>query len=116
MAIIGPSGCGKTTLLYMLSGLMGPTKGKVTIRGKAVKGPRKDVAFILQDFGLLPWRTVLQNVCLGMKIRDVPKQEQASRAKRLLADLGLDQHRDCYPASLSEGLLPWGSTDLQMLL
>jgi NitT/TauT family transport system ATP-binding protein len=103
MAIIGPSGCGKTTLLYILAGLTRPTEGKVVINGRNVEGPSPEVSFILQDFGLLPWKTVLDNVCLGMKLRGTPADERVRRAERLLQELGLEQHRDHYPARLSGG-------------
>lgn len=103
MAIIGPSGCGKTTLLYILAGLTRQTEGKVVINGRNVEGPSPEVSFILQDFGLLPWKTVLDNVCLGMKLRGTPAEERVSRAERLLEELGLEQHRDHYPARLSGG-------------
>ena len=103
MAVIGPSGCGKTTLLYILAGLTRPTSGTVHIGGKEVDGPSPRVSFILQDFGLLPWRTVLDNVCLGMKIQGVPAEDRIKRAEPLLKELGLEQHRDHFPARLSGG-------------
>jgi len=103
IAIIGPSGCGKTTLLYILAGLIKPTSGQVRIRGKQILCPLRTTAFMLQDFGLLPWKTVRQNVCLGMKIHEIPKEEQDNIAGKLLLDLGLSPHSDSYPALLSGG-------------
>jgi ABC-type nitrate/sulfonate/bicarbonate transport system ATPase subunit len=103
MAIIGPSGCGKTTLLYILAGLTKQTGGKVEINGRNVEGPSPDASFILQDFGLLPWKTVMDNVCLGMKLRGIPAEERTKKADLLLEELGLEQHRDHYPARLSGG-------------
>lgn len=103
IAIIGPSGCGKTTLLYILSGLIRHFSGTVIINGKEIKGPSRKTAFILQDFGLLPWKTVWQNVCLGMKINGFSKKEQNETAEKLLLNLGLLQHKDYYPARLSGG-------------
>lgn len=70
-SIIGPSGCGKTTLLYLIAGLLKPSKGTVEIEGKKVERPRKNTGLILQDFGLLPWRTVRENVELGLRIRGI---------------------------------------------
>ena len=70
-SIIGPSGCGKTTLLFIFSGILKPTNGRVLIDGKEVVSPPKNAALILQDFGLFPWKTVYENVCLGLKIRKV---------------------------------------------
>ena len=103
MAMIGPSGCGKTTLLYILAGLTKRTGGTVRINGRDVEGPSPDVSFILQDFGLLPWKTVMDNVCLGMKLRGIPAEERVKKAEPLLEELGLELHRDHYPARLSGG-------------
>ncbi len=103
IAIIGPSGCGKTTLLYILSGLIRHFSGTVTINEKEIKGPSRKTAFILQDFGLLPWKTIWQNVCLGMKINGFSKKEQNETAEKLLLNLGLLQHKGYYPARLSGG-------------
>ena len=103
LAIVGPSGCGKTTLLYILSGLLSPTSGLVRINDREAGHTPGKTAFILQDFGLLPWRTVWENVCLGMKIQGVDKATQAWRAGRLLEELGLLPHRDRFPGSLSGG-------------
>jgi NitT/TauT family transport system ATP-binding protein len=103
MAIIGPSGCGKTTLLYVLAGLVRPTSGSVRVNGEQVKTPSRKTAFILQDFGLLPWRTVWQNVCLGMKIQGRTPDAVDGTGERMLATLGLSHVRDAYPGSLSGG-------------
>ena len=103
MAIIGPSGCGKTTLLYILAGLTRPSDGDVLIDGKKVEGPSPDVSFILQDFGLLPWKNVMDNVCLGMKLRGVPEDERTRKGMHMLAELGLETHKEHFPARLSGG-------------
>jgi NitT/TauT family transport system ATP-binding protein len=70
-AVIGPSGCGKSTLLYLIAGLRQPTAGAITVNGERV--PRKQnrgrTGLVLQDYGLLPWATVLENARLGLKIR-----------------------------------------------
>jgi len=102
-SIVGPSGCGKTTLLYILSGLIPSTSGSVTINGRKPGTSGADMAFILQDFGLLPWRTVWENVCLGMKIRGVDRKTQVAKGERALSELGLLDQRDRYPAGLSGG-------------
>jgi NitT/TauT family transport system ATP-binding protein len=103
MAVIGPSGCGKTTLLYILAGLTRQTSGTVLIDGRSVEGPSPQVSFILQDFGLFPWKTVIDNVCLGMKLRGVSVEERKMKAEPLLEELGLAQHRDHFPGRLSGG-------------
>jgi len=68
-AVLGPSGCGKTTLLYLIAGLRRPTQGTVRAGGEPVSRPRPRTGLILQDFGLLPWATVRDNVALGLRIR-----------------------------------------------
>lgn len=103
LAIVGPSGCGKTTLLYILAGLLTPTSGRVTVNDEEALRSSGRIGFILQDFGLLPWRTVWENVCLGMKIRNIDKSTRTERADRILADLGLLDYRHRYPGSLSGG-------------
>ncbi len=103
LTIIGPSGCGKSTLLYIMAGLTKPTAGRVLIDGREVTAPSRQVGFILQDFGLLPWKTVKENLCLGMRIRKVPKEEQERRSREMLEHLGLGPHGDKYPARLSGG-------------
>ncbi|MEF2146116.1 MAG: ABC transporter ATP-binding protein [Desulfovibrionaceae bacterium] len=103
LAVVGPSGCGKTTLLYALSGLTHPAAGRVTLRGRPVDRPLPEISFILQDYGLLPWRTVLQNVALGLKIQCVPRAERRERARMQLADVGITGRDNDYPAALSGG-------------
>jgi len=68
-AVLGPSGCGKTTLLYLLAGLRRPNAGQVSIEGEALTRPRPRSGLILQDYGLLPWSTVRENVELGLQVR-----------------------------------------------
>lgn len=68
-AVIGPSGCGKSTLLYLTAGLCQPEKGQIRINGRQYSRPRPETGLILQDHGLLPWRTIHQNVQLGLQIR-----------------------------------------------
>lgn len=103
MSVIGPSGCGKTTLLYMLGGLLKPSQGKVIIAGNAIARPRKKTAFIFQDFGLLPWKTVWDNVSLGLQISGVNNSTQREIIEPLLADLGLSQYKNNYPVQISGG-------------
>ena len=68
-AILGPSGCGKTTLLYLLAGLRQPTEGSIRIDGSLLARPRPHSGLILQDYGLLPWSSVRENVELGLRLR-----------------------------------------------
>jgi NitT/TauT family transport system ATP-binding protein len=104
VAIIGPSGCGKSTLLLLAAGLLTPTSGTVSVGGLAVDGPRLGTALILQDFGLLPWKTVEANAALGLKIRGVGAVELHQRAISALEGVGLADFARSYPAELSGGM------------
>jgi len=103
LAIVGPSGCGKTTLLYLLCGLLRPDSGRVTLNGAAVGAGVQDIAIILQDYGLLPWRTALENTALGLKIRGLGAAARREQAQRLLRELGLGGREHHYPSQLSGG-------------
>lgn len=103
LAVVGPSGCGKTTLLYILSGLAAPDQGRALLLGSPITRPTPDISIILQDYGLLPWRTVLDNVALGLKVQGVPKRERLERAREQLAELGIAGRDQAYPANLSGG-------------
>lgn len=103
LSIIGPSGCGKTNILYMIAGLIQPSAGTIYLNDKEIKSPDSRTAFILQDYGLLPWKTVRENVSLGMKIKKYPKHKINSSSEEILTDLGIYTHKDKYPATLSGG-------------
>jgi len=83
-AVIGPSGSGKSTLLFLLAGLLKPKKGEILIDGQLITRPRPETALILQDFGLLPWSTVRENVALGLKIRSFYGPDGVHAPKRPL--------------------------------
>jgi NitT/TauT family transport system ATP-binding protein len=103
LAVVGPSGCGKTSLLYILSGLVRPDSGTVLLDGAPISGPTPDISIILQDYGLLPWRTVADNVALGLKVQGVPRAERLARAQAQLAELGIAGRGQDFPATLSGG-------------
>jgi NitT/TauT family transport system ATP-binding protein len=102
-AIIGPSGCGKTTLLYLLAGLRQPGAGSVTVGGAPVLKPRRQTGLILQDYGLLPWATVTENVALGLQIRGVTSAESRQAVTPWLERLGIAAVASQYPGQLSGG-------------
>jgi NitT/TauT family transport system ATP-binding protein len=104
VAVIGPSGCGKSTLLLIAAGLLAPTTGTVRVGGSAVDGPRRETALILQDFGLLPWKTVEANAALGLTIRGVARPETRERTAEALERVGLADFARSYPAELSGGM------------
>jgi NitT/TauT family transport system ATP-binding protein len=101
LALIGPSGCGKSTLLFAVAGLLAPRRGTIEIGEKTVSGPRRDVALILQNAGLLPWKTVWQNANLSLLLgKEYPRRTAAA----VLDELGLADVRERFPAELSEGM------------
>lgn len=102
-AIIGPSGCGKSTLLFVLAGLNKEWDGRVAISGRPPAAGRKEIALILQDYGLLPWKNVWENTVLGLKIRNVPRREISRRGEAVLRQMDLWELRGLYPAQLSGG-------------
>ena len=105
VSIVGPSGCGKTTLLNVLCGLTPYTGGRLDWYGVPLKGGAPNsVGYMLQNDMLLPWRTALQNVTLGLEIKGVPRVESRETAGALLAKLGLDGFAKHYPTTLSGGM------------
>jgi NitT/TauT family transport system ATP-binding protein len=104
VAVIGPSGCGKSTLLSLGAGLDAPNGGTVEISGEPVKGPRPDVAFMLQKDLLLPWRSISENVEFGVEIRGMSPEERRARADGLLERFGLLDFARMYPYQLSGGM------------
>jgi NitT/TauT family transport system ATP-binding protein len=104
ISIVGPSGCGKTTLLRILAGLERQTSGKVAIAGKALDGPRDDVAVVFQAATLLPWNTVLDNILLPAKLKGRLMSETVDRAHDLLRLVGLGDFAQKYPFELSGGM------------
>ncbi|MBN7773541.1 ABC transporter ATP-binding protein [Clostridium aminobutyricum] len=102
-AIIGPSGCGKTTLLYAMAGLIAPSSGKILINGEELKTVRKETGVILQNAGLLPWKTAWENVALGLKARRLDKSVISGRVAAMMEELGILEFRHKFPAQLSGG-------------
>ncbi|SEV80146.1 ABC transporter ATP-binding protein [Natrinema salifodinae] len=104
VVIVGPSGCGKSTLLKMIDGLVTPTSGEVRIGGETVTGSRSEVAMVFQDFNLLPWRTVRENVEFGLEVQGVDDEAQREQALEWIEKVGLDGFEDSYPHELSGGM------------
>jgi len=102
-AVIGPSGCGKSTLLFVLAGLNGQWNGRAAIGGRHPAPGRQEIALILQDYGLLPWKTVWQNTVLGLKIRGVSGPDLRARGEKVLRQMGIWELHSLYPAQLSGG-------------
>ncbi|HME85322.1 MAG TPA: nitrate/sulfonate/bicarbonate ABC transporter ATP-binding protein [Roseiarcus sp.] len=104
VALLGRSGCGKSTLLRIISGLIHPTEGTITISGEEVTGPAEDVAMVFQSFALFPWLDVLDNVEIGPRANGVPVEETRQRALKAIDTIGLDGFESAYPKELSGGM------------
>jgi len=104
VSIVGPSGCGKSTLLSLLSGLLQPTSGTIRINGKPVTKASGQVGYMLQKDHLFEWRTIFQNVCLGLEITKSLNSENKEYVINLLKTYGLYEFKDKYPDQLSGGM------------
>lgn len=114
-SVLGASGCGKSTLLYILAGLHRPAKGVVRIGGAHLLRPRPRTGLILQDYGLLPWATVRENIALGLQVRKfygpdgkhAPQDEAVARVEEQVTywinQMGLEDAAESYPGQISGG-------------
>ena len=105
VALVGPSGCGKSTILNMIGSLIAPSGGEILVDGERV-GPRSatQVGYVFQKDTVFPWRTVAQNIALGLQYRGVANAEIRSRVTEAVALAGLDGFEDAFPATLSGGM------------
>jgi NitT/TauT family transport system ATP-binding protein len=104
ISIVGPSGCGKSTVLNMIAGLLAPTAGVVEIFGEALNGINRRASYMFQQDALLPWKTVLENIQLGLIIRGKNKVETLTEAKAWVDRVGLKGFADHFPCQLSGGM------------
>jgi NitT/TauT family transport system ATP-binding protein len=104
VSLLGPSGCGKTTLLRMIAGLVPADGGAVRVDGAAVQAPRRDVCMVFQNFGLLPWRTVLDNVAFPLELDGMAKSERLRQAQTFIDLVNLKGFEKHHPHELSGGM------------
>src|SRR5579884_1854960 len=104
VSIIGPSGCGKSTLFNIIAGVEEPTSGTIAIDGEMNTSRAGKAGYMPQQPLLLPWRTVEENVLLGLDVRHVPRKEAHQEAYKLLKRFGLAEFAESYPATLSGGM------------
>ena len=104
LSLVGPSGCGKTTLLRIVDGLTEASSGHVVFNGVELHGVSREMAFVFQDINLLPWRSVLENVEIGLEGRGIPKAARRKRAMEALELVGLETVAHAPPYTLSGGM------------
>ncbi len=104
VCLVGPSGCGKSILLRIITGLEKPTSGEVLFKDKEIKSDNPKVANVFQNFALMPWLTVEQNIELGLEALGMPQAQRAERVKNNLKLVGLTGSKDAYPRELSGGM------------
>jgi NitT/TauT family transport system ATP-binding protein len=104
LCVLGPSGCGKSTLLSLIAGFLRPRAGTVTMDGKPIKGPGADRGVVFQEYALLPWKNVRENVALGLQFRGVPRSERERITNEFLRLTNLTDAADKYPFELSGGM------------
>ncbi len=105
VTIIGPSGCGKSTLLHTMGGLQDPTEGQVMFGGEKITHPNPhEAAFVFQDYSLFPWKTVIENVGMGLRFAGASKADIARAAGEKLNFVGLGDFAQSLPRQLSGGM------------
>ena len=104
LTIVGPSGCGKTTLIRIITGLEKPTSGKIIFENKNIVKPSKLIGYVPQEYSLFPWKTVLDNIKFGLKIKNSTKEEIENKIESLLKLMNLTRFKNYYPKDISGGM------------
>lgn len=104
VCLLGPSGCGKTTLLRMIAGLIPAERGEIHTTQGRVTGPSRDRCMVFQNFGLFPWRTVVDNVALGLELAGAPRPKREQQSREALDLVGLSGFESYWPHQISGGM------------
>jgi NitT/TauT family transport system ATP-binding protein len=104
LCLVGPSGCGKSTLLRIIAGLEKPDQGRILFNGQSIEAPSPKIAMVFQLFGLLPWKTALENIEVPLEVVGIAKQIRIQIAQEYLRMVGLESFENTYPHDLSGGM------------
>ncbi len=104
LVLLGPSGSGKSTCLKILAGLLEPTQGNVLLHGRPVDGPNPEISMVFQNFALLPWLSVTENIALGLHSLNLSTEQFNDRIKKVVDMVGLEGFEEAYPRELSGGM------------
>ena len=104
LSVVGPSGCGKSTLISAIGGFMAPVAGTIALDGNTIRGPGADRGVVFQEYALLPWKNVIDNVALGLKYKGKSRSERYEIARAFLAVARLSDVAEKYPHELSGGM------------
>jgi NitT/TauT family transport system ATP-binding protein len=104
VAVVGPSGCGKTTCLRLAAGFEFPTSGSVSVGGRKVAGPGPERAVVFQQFALFPWKTVFENIELGLRNKGMRRDERRERVTQAVGVMNLQGYENAFPHQLSGGM------------
>lgn len=104
ICIVGPSGCGKSTLLRIIAGLEDATEGKINYKGKELLEPTSEIGMVFQNYSLLPWRTVIDNISLGLEFKREDKRTRLEVASKYLEIINMQKFANAYPYELSGGM------------
>jgi NitT/TauT family transport system ATP-binding protein len=104
VSVVGPTGCGKSTLLNIGAGLLAPSSGQVRVFGQPLAGINPRAGYMFQSDALMPWRSALGNVMLGLQYRGVSELQARTQAQEWLQRVGLSEFGDRYPHQLSGGM------------
>jgi NitT/TauT family transport system ATP-binding protein len=104
LCVVGPSGCGKSTLIAAIAGFLRPSAGTLTMDGKPITRPGADRGVVFQEYALLPWKRVIDNVALGLKLKGIKRAERYAVARRFLEITNLTEAANKFPHELSGGM------------
>lgn len=104
ICLLGPSGSGKSTLLRLLAGLEKPTEGEVLVLNKAITAPIIETGMVFQEYSLLPWLNVVDNISFGLELRNIPRKKRYDLSNDIIERFGLGEFKESFPYELSGGM------------